>query len=278
MIAWLVWTLCSVIAIQLAPSPIALGVAAMGMIFTAAKLSIDRGPLALMLKIGIVMIVVRVVLFGLSGHVAGQPTLFTMPSLTLPSFLGGFRLGGAISTSVVETSAQEGLRLAAMLLCFGVFLSIVEPVRVLRLVPRFLFEAGMIVAIAINFVPSIVRTARDVREAQQLRGHRARGVRMAAAIALPVLSTTIERSSAIAESMESRGFGVRARSRYRNERVRVADLAMIGFSIAYLSLALSFWNPLAHVLIAAPVFVDWADRARLQWLSRSALAPESETA
>ncbi|GAC1425202.1 MAG: CbiQ family ECF transporter T component [Actinomycetota bacterium] len=258
-VAWMVWTSCAVVAVQTMTNPVALGVSVAAMLYTAMRLAPDRGPVMLMLKIGAFVIVTRVILFGLAGHPGGT-ILFSMPQWKLPALLGGFQIGGAISAEVLATAALEGARLAAVLVCFGVFLSIVEPARVLRLVPGFLFEAGMIVAIGVTFVPSLIRTARDVREAQRLRGYRARGVRAAVSIAMPVLSTTLERANAIAESMDSRGYGraLRSGGQDRSES-RARIVAFAGILLA--SFGAIGWTmglrprgiPLASMLVAVAV-------------------------
>jgi len=203
--AWMVWTASASAVILSLDNPvlIVLSLGALG--FVATSLAPDRGPFGLMLKIGLIALAARTVLFALTGHPSGE-ILFTMPQVRVPALLGGFTLGGPVTASVVVHSAIEGARLAALLCCFGVFLSAVEATRVVRLMPRFLFEAGLIVAIAISFVPSLARTARDVRDARRIRGERVRGWR-GTTLAIPILASTLERAVTVAESMEARGYG-----------------------------------------------------------------------
>jgi energy-coupling factor transport system permease protein len=223
--AWLVWTASAVLVTQSVSHPLLLVVAIAAIAFVSATQATDGGPYALMLRIGLIALAVRVVLFGLTGHPGGT-TLATLPVLRLPRALGGFTLGGDVTAEVLVASGLEGLRLAAVLLCFGTFLSVVEVARAIRLVPRFLFEAGLVVAIGVSFVPGLVRTARDVREAQRVRGHRARGLRAVAPVAMPILATTLERAVTVAESMDARGFGrVRGDARAGEARARAAALA-----------------------------------------------------
>lgn len=281
-VAWMVWTLSAMIIAQSTSNPMLLAVGIAAMLYTAVTLSPRTGPLRMMLIVGAFAIVVRVILFGLAGHPGGT-TLVTIPEIRLPVLLGGFRLGGAITAQVLAESAAEGLRLAAVLVCFGVFLSIVEPARVLRLVPRYLFEAGLIVAIGVTFVPSLAQSARDVREAQRLRGARARGLRAAAALALPVLSSAMERSALIAESMESRGYGTLRRTRYRRDAIRAHDVLVMSVAAAAAILAMltrnsAAWSAWPQItvpqmpalaligvaLLAAPVAVHRARSASLR--------------
>ncbi|MGH2812685.1 MAG: energy-coupling factor transporter transmembrane component T [Actinomycetota bacterium] len=158
-------------------------------------------PFRSFLKLGLAILAVRTLLVALTGH-TGEHVLLTLPELRLPALLGGTTLGGAVTGEVLASSLVEGVRIVAVVGCYGAFLSVVETIQVVRLLPRFLFEAGLVVNIAMAFAPQMARTARDVREAQAMRG--ARG---AAPIVVPVLATALDRSTSLAESMDARGYG-----------------------------------------------------------------------
>lgn len=215
--AWIAWALATGATILSLNNPLLLVLSIGALAFVAVFMAPDRGPFRMMLTIGLVAVALRTVLFALTGHPAGE-ILFTVPQVRVPALLGGFTLGGPVAASVVVHSATEGVRLAALLCCVGVFLSVVDSTRVIRLMPRFLFEAGLIVTIAISFVPTLARTARDVRDARRLRGERMRGVR-ALALAVPILATTLERAVTVAESMEARGYGRPAEGDVRGEAI-----------------------------------------------------------
>lgn len=217
--AWVAWLAAAGTAVVAVDNPLATLVALAALVAVAAGFA-ARGPegrsYAVLLKLGLAFLVVRVALFGLTGH-AGDTTLATLPRVALPRWLGGLEVGGPLTAEVLAQSAAEGLRIAAFLACLGVFLSVVETYRVVRLLPRFLFEAGLIVSIAIAFVPAILRTAADVRDAQRLRGHRFRGLRSLRPLVVPVLASALERSLTLAASMETRGYGRRAGRAHRAE-------------------------------------------------------------
>jgi energy-coupling factor transport system permease protein len=246
--AWLAWMASALLLVQGLSQPVLLGVALAALSFVAATLGADGGPSALMLKVGLIALAIRVVLFGLTGHPGGTP-LMTLPLVKLPPLLGGYTLGGRVTAEVLSWSAIEGLRLAAVLVCFGTFLSVVEVARTIRMVPRFLFEAGLVVAIGVSFVPWLVRAARDVRDAQRMRGYRARGLRAATSLAMPVLATTLDRAFAVAESMEARGYGrVRGGAHVAEARARLAAFG----SVALLSVGV-----VAHLFRWGPAAVGW---------------------
>jgi energy-coupling factor transport system permease protein len=97
--------------------------------------------------------------------------------------------------------------LFAMLLVFATFNMGVEMNRVLRWVPAGLYQAGLVASIALAFVPQMVTSLSDIREAQRVRGHRFRGLRDLVPLMIPLITTALERSLTLAESMEARGFG-----------------------------------------------------------------------
>ena len=67
--------------------------------------------------------------------------------------------------------------LLTLITLFAAFNLRVDQAQILRLTPSFIYEAGLIVSIAVAFVPQMVLSAREIREAQRIRGHRMRRVR-----------------------------------------------------------------------------------------------------
>jgi energy-coupling factor transport system permease protein len=228
--AWLAWAVAaSAVALSIDnPLVSVLTLAVMAMVGGAGATREPEGrSFGVMVKIGLAFVALRVVLFALTGH-TGDTTLVTVPEFALPKLLGGFSIGGRITGEVVAQSMAEGLKVATFLAVFGIFVSVVDPARILRMLPRRLHDAGLVVGIALTFVPTIMRTAADVRDAQRLRGARARGLRSLRPLVVPVVSGALERSLALAASMESRGFGrARTPTRIPSERVDGWDRAVI---------------------------------------------------
>ena len=73
--------------------------------------------------------------------------------------------------------------------------------------PGFIHGVGVVTGIAVGFVPQMVTSWQAIREAQQVRGHKVRGVRDVLPLVMPLLVTALERARQLAESMEARGFG-----------------------------------------------------------------------
>jgi energy-coupling factor transport system permease protein len=131
---------------------------------------------------------------------------------------------------------------------FATFNIAVDQGRLLRLTPGFLYQAGVVAGIAVAFVPTMVATWQSIREAQQVRGHKVRGLRDLLPLLMPLLVTALERAMNLAGSMESRGFGgqviaASTRRRLAHQLVLVGGLALIGLGLAINA----FWPHLAAI-------------------------------
>jgi energy-coupling factor transport system permease protein len=149
-------------------------------------------------KLGVFLFALTIPFNALSIH-AGQIILFRLPQ-GLPI------IGGAITLESVIAGAVSGLALLSILVVFAAFNAVVDHYQLLRATPAFLFQAGVIVSVAITFVPQMVLSARQIREAQRIRGHRFRGLRDLLPLILPLLASGLERAIQLAEAMEARGF------------------------------------------------------------------------
>lgn len=120
-------------------------------------------------------------------------------------------VGGPLTLEALLFGLASALALITLLLLFTTFNAGMDRSQWLRLVPGFLFQAGLIASIALAFVPATVQAARDTYDAQRLRGHRFRRLSDYVPLFVPVLVDSLERSVQLAESMASRGFGANLR-------------------------------------------------------------------
>jgi energy-coupling factor transport system permease protein len=166
--------------------------------------------LAFFLRLGVLVIVIRVVieiLFGqrgVPGHV-----LFTLPRVPLPSWAVAVSIGGDVTLESIINAAVEGLQIAVILLCFGAANSLASPYRLLRSLPAVLYETGVAVTVALSFTPELVQSIGTVRQARRLRGIPTSGLRGMRGVAVPVLEGALDRSLQLATSMDARGYGRR---------------------------------------------------------------------
>ena len=152
-----------------------------------------------------VVIAVRLVFQIVFGGTAGATVLVTLPQVPLPDWAAGLRLGGPVTAEAVAFTVNDGLRLGVMLLCLGAANSLANPRQALRSVPAALHDISVAVVIALSVAPQLIESAQRVRRARRLRGG-ASGWRAVPALIVPVLADAIERSMALATSMEARGF------------------------------------------------------------------------
>ena len=150
-------------------------------------------------KLGAFLFALAIPFNALSIHI-GQIVLFRIPE-NWPI------VGGSIPLEAIIAGAVSGLALLAILVVFAAFNAVVDHYQLLRATPSFLFQAGVVISIAITFVPQMVLSAREIRQAQRIRGHRFRGLRDLLPLVLPLLANSLERSIQLAETMEARGFG-----------------------------------------------------------------------
>jgi energy-coupling factor transport system permease protein len=149
-------------------------------------------------KIGIFLFALTVPFNALSIHI-GQIVLLRLPE-SWPI------VGGPLTLEAVIAGAVSGLALLTILVVFAAFNAVVDHYQLLRATPAFLFQAGVVISIAISFVPQMVLSAQEIRQAQRIRGHRFRGLRDLLPLVMPLLANSLERSIQLAETMEARGF------------------------------------------------------------------------
>lgn len=208
--AWWLWALALAVAASRTTNPLLLGL----IVAVAAYVVAARRPAApwgrsfgFFLKLGVAVIAIRMTFQVLAGVTIGTTVVLELPSVPLPAFLSGIRLGGPITAESLLLGFYEGLRLATILACVGAANSLASPARLLKAVPAALYEVGVSVVVALTFAPQLVIDLQRVRAARRLRGRPVRGLRGIAGSALPVLEGALDRSVTLAAAMDSRGYG-----------------------------------------------------------------------
>lgn len=205
------------------------------------------------LRLGVIVIVVRMVFQMLFGNRLPGHELFTLPEVTLPEWAAGVSIGGPVTAEAMLGAFYEGLRLAAVIACVGAASSLCSPTRLLRALPAALYEAGMAVSVALSFAPQAVVSARQVREARRLRGRADSGVRAWVGAAMPVLEGALDRSVALAASMDARGYG-RHGERPVGMRRLGAALVLLGLVCSAVG-SYALFDPSAPAFLRLPMLV-----------------------
>jgi energy-coupling factor transporter transmembrane protein EcfT len=119
-------------------------------------------------------------------------------------------------------SIHEAIIIAAVIALFGAANSVTSPHKLLRTLPANVYQISVALTIATSILPQFIASVARIREAQYLRN----GIRpRVTSIAVPLLEESLTRSAHLAESMESRGYGLsRRRSRYRPFSFSATDI------------------------------------------------------
>lgn len=226
--AWVAW-LAAVAVFAFAvtnPFHLVLGLGAAAVVHASlpAEPSPARRAVATFVRLGVILLVVRLLFVALLTN-PGRTVLFTLPRFDVPAWLGGFGAGGPVTAEVLTAAAIDGARLVLVLAAFGVFNAHADLAALVRSVPSAFRDMGLVVAIAVAFVPGMMRAVRDVSEARRLRGERGR---VALSMAVPVLGLGLERAFLLAESMDARGYGRGEASRPARASLWAGLVAMLG--------------------------------------------------
>jgi len=237
-LTWMLWLTMALLPAMVTRNPLYLAILLVAVAVaysTMGRRSTMASSWGLFLKAGLILASFSILFNLLTVHY-GETVILTLPRLTLrvgPVAL--LDLGGKTTMESLVYGLTSGLSLVAILLIFATFNVLVDHHRLLRFAPSFLYQTGMIASIAIAFVPQMVHSLQDIREAQAIRGHRFRGIRDLLPLFVPLLTTGLERAIQLAESMEARGFGGGSRGRSgRHEtlhRVLIAT-ALFGLLVA----------------------------------------------
>ncbi|AXE27725.1 energy-coupling factor transporter transmembrane protein EcfT [Streptomyces globosus] len=209
--AWWLWALGLAAAASRTTNPLLLGLiaAVAGYVVAARRTSAPWArSYGAFLKLGLFVIGLRVLFSALLGSpLPGTHVLFTLPEVPLPDWAQGVRLGGRVTAEQLVFAFYDGARLAVLLACVGAANALAGPARLLKSLPAALYEAGVAVVVAMTFAPNMVADVARLRTARRLRGRPTGGVRAVLQIGLPVLEGALERSVAVAASMDARGYG-----------------------------------------------------------------------
>jgi energy-coupling factor transport system permease protein len=228
--AWWAWALGLAAAASRTTNPWLLALVAL----TASVTVVARRPDApwarsfrLYLRLGLLIIALRVVFRVLLGGGLGSTVLVDLPAVGLPSWAAGITLLGPVTLESVLAGLYDGMRLATVLICVGAANSLANPRRLLAALPGALYEVGTALVVALAVFPQLAESLHRVRRARRLRGDPPRGTRGLRSVLVPVLEDALERSIGLAASMDVRGYG-RSGSASRADRRLTGTLLVTG--------------------------------------------------
>jgi energy-coupling factor transporter transmembrane protein EcfT len=230
-VAWWVWAITLSIALFISSQPWF----AAGLVFACAILvrSFKEShpwsrSFAVAMRLIAVIIAIRMIIAILIGVPIPGTTIITLPTVQLPEWIAGIRLGGAVTTERLTSTLGEVMIIVGVVALFAAATSLTSPHRLIRAIPLAFYQLGLILTIATSVFPQLVVSIQRIRLARRLRGQKVRGLRHWRKIAIPLLEDALERSLDLAAAMESRGFGQRVRrSSYRPDRWGVFENAIL---------------------------------------------------
>ena len=228
---WLLWLMVVAVALMVARNPLYTLLILLVIQLVEAACTPDRTERVLSLARLAPFILGFSILFNLLFVHMGQTVLFRLPA-ELPL------LGGAITFEALMYGLQNGLILLALLALFTAFNRIVATGELVRLAPRVFRDLGVVILIAITYVPETARHLQRIREAQAIRGHRLRGVRDWQPVVIPLLVGGMERAMNLAESMVARGYGV---PRARPQSTGLMAALVAGLLLFFAGWVLTLW-------------------------------------
>lgn len=248
--AWLVWMMAALAVAMLVTDPPYLIIILLCAALVRASHGAGNTPLPAW-RFGLIVVAFSMLYNSLLAHL-GDTVLLTLPR-ALPL------VGGPVTLEAAAFGVARGLALWALFAVSSVLNDVLSPYELARLAPRFLRQAGLVVSIMLAFVPQTVRSFRQVREAQAIRGHQLRGVRDLAALLVPLLTDSLEKAVQLAEAMEARGYGKSQTSNFGTAR-------------AYAKSQMLMAGGLCGVLIGWLIEAYWRNGAGWALIGASAVA------
>lgn len=197
---WFFWLIAAAIVTMVARNPLYSLLMLLVAIILYHQIPARGNPIPFnWLSLGAIMLTLPTLFYAISLH-SGETVFIRLPS-NWPL------LGGPITGEAAALGASNGLLLLALLALFAVFNRATTASDLIRLTPRALHHLGIVVLIALTYVPETLAQWRRIREAQAIRGHEPKGWQSWRPLLVPLLINGLERAMDVAEAMVARGYG-----------------------------------------------------------------------
>ena len=133
------------------------------------------------------------------------------------------------------------MRLASVILWFSVWNAVITTDKFTFLFGRFLPSMALTVCMGLRLVPRLLGRLREVSDVQKCLDPSAKGLKHAGRCVSVVISWALENAIDTADSMKSRGYGLKGRSYFSLYRFAREDALCLVLSLA-LGLACVFWG------------------------------------
>ncbi|MTI79592.1 MAG: energy-coupling factor transporter transmembrane protein EcfT [Firmicutes bacterium] len=182
---------------------------------------------------GIIIFTMVLVVMQVLFYQQGIVLFYLLPGEHLPVTVGAVTLG-----------ASMGMRMAAMVLSFILFLSTTQFKDIVLSLTEKLklpYDYVFMFMTSLRFVPTFLTEIKQVREAQACRGCRVDGgspmvkLKAYASVAVPMVLVSLQKAERLAMAMETRGYGSGIRTCFEEQKTSKIDyIAMFVASLAVL--------------------------------------------
>ncbi len=256
---WLMWAFAAMLPLLLGRNPW-LTMEILIIVLVVRGTWLDRHAAqgnAWFLRIALVMAAIGVVFNVLTVH-AGDLVFASLPD-AWPV------IGGDLTWNAVAYGLVSGLTLFGLVLTGITVAALIRWVDLFHLLPPRLAPIAVTGSVAWAFLPQTAIAWTNIREAMAMRGHRFKGARDFVPILVPLLASGLERSLAMAEALEARGFGVSVGGLADESRRRTGELlhgallivGLVGLAVAAYCLATGqvWWAVVAGLCAAAALLL-----------------------
>ena len=166
-------------------------------------------------------------LFKLSLPLAVAVALFNILFVRRGSTVLFSLFGRAFYAEGLAYGACLGLMLGAVLMWFSCYMQVMPSEKFTALFGRLAPNTALLISMVFRFIPNMLITAREIREAQIGLGNEVKGVKNTLSRFSALVSISLEGSIETADAMRAKGFGKGERRFYNRYRFRRADCVIL---------------------------------------------------
>jgi len=206
--AWWAWGLGIAVTASQTPGTLALILLCIGAAMVVYSKKSDQPwarAFAIGVRLGLIAFSIRMIIgVSLSVPIPGN-TLFTLPTIPLPDWMAGIRIGGPVTSERLAITATEGLTFFTLIIAISAASALANPKQGLRALPGVMHQAGVALIISTTLIPHFVTSIQRVKQARRLRGDTQRIAFRK--ITVPIFEDSLQRAINLGAAMESRGYG-----------------------------------------------------------------------
>lgn len=217
-ISWVLWLITTMAILLATRHPIYLVILLSELLLVGNKIAKYQGISSWAvnnLRFLMTMVLLSTVINAFFTHV-GSTIVFRLPE-------NWVLIGGNITLESIIYGLINGLVIGSMYITFNITNLALNTKQITGLIPRAFHPIAMTVTVALTFFPSIQQRAREIKEAQMIRGNPMKHISDWLPLFVPLLVTSLENAFQLSESMTARGF----HTKYQPHRQEYALMGLI---------------------------------------------------